>query len=57
MLRSDTRAMSHVLYVVWYDLSVTKAKGRLRTHLKPLSLGLLGIVFTCVQRMTDSVVL
>ena len=27
MLRSDTRAMGHVLDVVWYDLSVTKAKG------------------------------
>ena len=27
MLRSDTRAMGRVLDVVWYDLSVTKAKG------------------------------
>ena len=27
MLHSDTRAMGRVLDVVWYDLSVTKAKG------------------------------
>ena len=27
MLLSDTRAMGPVLGVVWYDLSVTKAKG------------------------------
>ena len=32
MLRSDTRPIGRVLDVVWYDLSVTKAKGRLHTH-------------------------
>ena len=33
MFRSDTRSMGHLPDVVWYNLSVTKAKGWLHAHL------------------------
>ena len=35
MLLSNTRVMGSVLDVVWCDLSVTKAKGRLLTQVAP----------------------
>ena len=34
MLSSDTRAMGRFWDVVWYDLSITFAMGRLHSYLK-----------------------
>ena len=50
MLRSDIRAMGRMLDVVWYDLSVTKAKGRLHTQAIVYFLEISTLVTKCYSK-------